>query len=382
MANIIPQRDIGGDLGRGFGQGLSEQLGQTLKARRLSSAVKELEQGGDFSKFLATPGAIEAFPAIKDYIRNKAGTRTSEPATSLSTQGGQPGAMEVEEFGNVTPKKSDKIFKPNEEIIEQNKKVLTAPTQQDYEKTLEQLKKERPYLSPIELENLASTRQGMNYKAQQENIKRVEKLADEGVSQILAQAGMRDNSKLEGQLLERVKEQLKSDVISGKSPEEAWNSVKGALSDMSAALANLRGGSRWGSKAESNIRSAYGKFKELGLEDRFPLYAAEMFDIPPMTVSQIVEPVKNKDFIRDAKLFKFGRDYKKMAESITPEDNIASMMDYLSDRGLDINKFKEAIDSNKKVKERLTREQKRQLLEMVPTAIDLMDKEFFKAIGR
>jgi len=387
---ILPQRDLGGQIGQALGSGLSESFSKNFQTSRLSKAYKDFQKDFDIPKLLRTPGAAEALPSLFPYMKQKAdqaaaqkrAERDSLAAQGISTEGGLPGASNVEEFGAGTEDRSQKLFRPTEQLIEENKGILTEPTSAQIRDLKNQYMQDNPLLTDKEAEEKARDELKTNRESQQSRINEALKLANENVGQILATSGLKDTSKLEGQILEKVEQQLKADVIRGKTPDEAWNSIKGALSDMSAALAKLRGGSKWGSKAESNIKAAYQKFEDLGLGDRFPLYAAEMFDIPVMTASQIVEPVKNKEFIKDAKLFKLGRSYDKMANSIKPEDNIASMMDYLSDRGLDIAKFRDAVLSNKKLYDKLTSTQKTQLLEALPTANDIMDKEFFKVIGR
>lgn len=417
MVQILRNLDIGGDVAKAFSTALSEQLPKNLESGQLSQAYKNFKETGDLERLLAIPGAAEKIGAILPYARTQlerdayqkmrasqgmppnAGQANAaplspgesvRPAENIAQVGMQKPSGITQEAAEIPSKNVEEARKPSKFFLTGPELAASAKTRLQPAKTREVQDLAAYYRSfnPLlnESDSLVKAEEDLNrdYKAQEANILKAGTIAEEGLKNILQIKNLQDYSKLEGSLLEKIKSKLEADVYSGMTPEEAWQNTKETVSTIANDLAKLRSGSLGGQKAEDNIKSTYLRFKNLGLEDRFPAYASEIFNIPIMAVAEIVEPVKNAEFKKNIpsspRIQK--ANYNKLAESIQPEDNINSMMNYLDNKHMDVGKFKDAIQNNEKVMKRLTRLQEQQLLEPVPTISDRLDKEFFKYAKR
>jgi predicted HicB family RNase H-like nuclease len=402
MVQILPQRDFGGELGKALGGSLSEGFSKSFQSSRLANAFEKFQKTGKISDLMRAPGAAEVLPLFAPYIQRsmeRSGLNAEEPSgigtqkepqQEMSVEGGLPGPANLDKFGgnkeNIPEmqKTRENVFEKSSELAEKGKKILKSPTSTDIDQEVNNLAKMKKYsfLSIPELRTLAESNLKTNYESQQKAIKDVQALAETGISRVLQQSGLEDYSKIEGNITNRINEQLKADVANGATPEQAWNNVEKALFDIGRGLTKLKSGSPWAKRAESDMKSLYTAMEKIGVGDRFPVYVSEIYGIPEITASQIVAPVTNEAFKKAIpKLFASDNDYIKMAKSIKPSDNIASMMDYLDDKGKSIIDFKDAIMKSGKFDE-LTEEQRSEFLNNALSDEQQMNKLMFKTIER
>jgi len=348
MVQQLAQRDIGGDIGRAFSQSLSEQLPKEMQSQRLSQAYKNLNsqktepgQIPDISGFLSIPGGAELLQSIMPLIRQQAYLKSQQtgmaPSTGQPTPGGLPMAQDEAQVAAEQGKENKRFFKTASELEEEAKTFKKPPSPGSFFREEEQLA----------------------YQNQQEQFEKAKEIAKEGISQVLHQEGLQDYRKLEGELLENANAHMQSLINQGYTAPQAFQAIKPHLLDISRDLTALRESNIKGGDVNSSIKLAAKRFKEKGLEERFPFYAANIFNVTPSKISSIIEPVENEKFNSLLKPYKlhipsigFERKvrepkktfYDTLAKSINlKKDNLASMMQKLSDEGLDPDKFKRAV---------------------------------------
>lgn len=414
MVQVLEQQgSVAGRIGKGFGQGLSENLPQEINRYRLSEGVKRLGENKNkltpvqqAAELYGLPGGAEAAPSILPFFReqqqknaalNRSKGRGNVPVTGTQPTTQIPGDQGVnatpdvisreptklQENGLATPSQisryKDSLLQPatNEQINVLRDEILDSGMTQD----------------PQQARNIAVQELDQNRLAQQAKNESFRTDLNNRVKLSLQKGGLGDFQDVSGEIQRDLLDQGEYLVNErGYTPEKAAQKMDDILLDLgkTATQTKTTGSmSNWFTSTKSKIndlKNQRKEFEKYGFTEQFDNLASSAMGITPQKLASVVDPVKNKeiddtfDKYNDVKpekkkglgqfveLFETPmktmkeKDLNRIIENIRPDDNILSIEQKFREKGIDVNEFKNRItDLENENRVALTPKQKREL---------------------
>lgn len=354
--------NIFGRLGKGIGQGISEQLPKEIQNRREANALQKagestnpLDQLSNLRKAGVSFGeAKEVLPYIRNQnVRNKF----------------------VEEN-----RREDKPIKSGEKISRPEKDKFSWAPKHETESYLNSLQAEpdRQEINDLAVKYLdvdpLETREGAQEKAlneirqnrgsQQTNINKFVSDFDQRFANSLQKGGIGQNfGDVAGEIQNALLDQGKRWVGLGMSPEAAASKVDDIALQLGKTANTVKELGSWGNmfrKARNktaDLKVQRKEFEKYGLGRIFDNLAASSLGISRMQAAHVLDPINNpviekeldkhKDTIKPGSHYKVkdipNSEMKKIVDNIRPEDNIHDIQYRLREKGISLNQFKNAM---------------------------------------
>lgn len=365
MAQIINDPYVGnifGRLGKGVGQGLSEQIPKEIERARLSHGLKEIGQNKKLTpleratQLYGLPGGAEIAPTILPLLREQ----QQREAYQSRTGGGQtvPTARNVAPTGAapISPIENAPMQeKPNKgglvsrTEIERNKSNLLQPyTQEDIDRVANDILGSNMTQDPQQARAIATQELDQNLKAQEEKISNLQNTFGQEFG-LLLNSHFGEGNKVATEIQKDLVDQARYLVTEkGMTPREASDKLSTVAQDLGKTYTQLQEtGGGWFSNvnAKNKVRSLKQQedmFKKYGYGEIFNNLAANSLGVSPQAIASVLEPIKNESIIKEIdKIPRKARgkvpkesDYDALVNSITPKDNILAIEKYLLDKNL------------------------------------------------
>lgn len=413
MSYSIKQPSIAGRIGKGFGQGLAEQVPKEIERERLSSGLRKLgekkfdpkNQFKNLADIYSIPGLAEN-PQLAEMVQNQIAKQNFqnrfEPEPTGEGQGGlrlpSPNQGIPENIAaqnipqeNVNPKIKTKApaeknegFATQDEIASYKKKLLQVPTYEEQYKLANKYLDQGITQNPEAAMKLADLELRQNLTSQKTKNDTLRTSLNDRLARELQGTGLNDYKDISGEVIQKLIDQGEYLVNQkNKTPEEVTEELSKIALNLGKTTTNLKEtGSmsnlfRASSKKASDLREQKKDFEKYGFGEIFDDLATAAMGTTPLEIAHVLDPIKNKELEKKLKDLKkstnwgsaFFESNKKLKEnqldglieSIGKDDNLFSIEYELRARGYDVQQFKDRVsaleDEKKKV---LSPRQKRQ----------------------
>lgn len=387
VQELSSQGSVAGRIGKGFAQGLSEQVPKEIARSRLSSGLEDLAKkdfsGKDrlqiLSEIAKIPGISEnpqLMQTALQTIHNK--NFINRKSSSDNGQG------EVPKTGNQVLE-NDKLVGQSglatpEQISSYKKNVLQEPSFEQINTLAKDYITQGLAQDPQEATTLAKTELTQNLLSQRAKETQVQTELNTRLELSAQGRGLGDFKEVPGQIQRDLIDQAKFMVRNGATPEEAAQKIEGIALEMSKTINNLKdSGSFWNMLGSSNktitdVKRQREELAKYGYGELFDNMASAALGISPLETASFLDPLKNKkvkDSIESIKPFHFrvgatstikDESMKNIIRNIKPTDNIYAIEHMLRDKHVDLDQFKKLaleLEHNKEIA--FTKEQERQL---------------------
>lgn len=363
---------IFGRLGAGIGKGISEELPKVVRRERVAGALDRLknEPGTPIEQLSGLiRGGVEPeeaasyLPHIQSAQRLQSLREGKFPGQPQPTPS-QKGTVAGEQVPKGQPKAIRTPAEALEEKIKEAKaKQLQPPTPEDIRSFAGELVRSGNAFTEEEALQKAQNQLQGAYNTQQETIKKLRADLSQRAAHLLQSAGLGDYKDLTGNMTQQLVDRAEAEhILEGKPiaqiEKEIGDQIK-ELGRVSAKVKETAGKSLFTTKPKDKI-SAYKEqkkhFDKYGLGEEFIDMVAADEDITNLESASFLEPSKNKvleDVIKNTwtrgKYAPQGfvpideNAVQKIAESITPQDNILAMAYELRKNHLDVQQFADAV---------------------------------------
>lgn len=395
--------NVFGRIGKGLGQGLSEQLPKEIERGRLSKGLKTLSEKAKneklspldiFTEAAGIPGITPQHLYTMAPILNQQVQKQNFLSRGKGVPGQTPDQMTNQGNGQIAKGPStlalptaaeDSGFASPSQIADYKKGLMQEP---DFP-TINALAKE--YLNegitqdPNEANKLALQEIQTNRQAQQQKIEAFKNDfgGDKGRFALELQRGP-----LGGESFSAVAGEIQQALLDqgeylmnkqGLTPEEASLQMSNIAKELGKTTNKTLDTGSFENMFKSrqakitDLKSQKKDFEKYGFGEQFDDIAASALGITPLEAANVLSPLKNKEIenvIAGTKKVKQKSTENniqpatldKIIKSITPKDNLFAIEYLLRDKQLDIQQFKRRIQEMEDAKEiALTPQQKRQM---------------------
>ncbi len=374
--------NVFGRLGKGIGQGLSEQLPKELERGRLSSGLAGLKQQAEggasaldlLTKAYTTPGLTpEMAQNILPYLQD-AGLQSQKPK--------QPNNQQPE--ANGQPK--------------EHEDYRAIGTLEGMENRARELQRS----NPLQYSTLDKARAAADteYKNQQSSIQNIRSQFDTSLARKIQAQGTETFKDVLGDLQEDFINKAEKDVLTGKlSEKEAINKYTKQALDFAKTKTDLDALSFGGifdrKDTFNNLDAIKQKYKQLGRLEDFNNEVISKFGFTRQNASSLTYPVSKElnGYLKGIKKEGVGPTYRKggdlkgvvnrISDDISEDDSLFTIAKELEAKNYDPRQFmKEATDAWKQGTLRLNERQAGELSKSAIERPSLGDLLFFKLWGK
>lgn len=388
-----------GRIGKGFGQGLAEQLPKEIERNRLSAGLKKLgDQDFSGKSQLQILGDIAKIPGITPEMTNVALSQIQKQnfINRKSPNENIPGQQNVGLNKTSNQPILESGFASPSQITEYKKTLLQEPSQSQINDLAKDFLQQNITQNPEHAQVLAKQELNQNRFAQEKKINDAKALANERLDLSLQGGGFGKFKDLPGEIQRDLIDQVGYMVGNqGLSPEQAAEKIEKIGLDLGKARNNLKDtGSFWNmfrpsSKKITELKSQREEYEKYGWGELFDDMAASELGITPLQTAHVLDPLKNSRIQSHIGKLKQSHEFggkkiddKKMDEivrQITPRDSLYSIEYLLRDKGISLDQFTQRVHDLQSKKEiSLTDQQKRQLKRAVSNEFrgDLLFRSF------
>ncbi len=320
----IPQADVFGRIGTGIGKGISEQLPKEMERNRLGSALENLGNQKDLSRFQQFTGLVKAAHEYPQIVQSGSDLlRQQEYLDSIKKQ------YQETEGSQGTPQRTSQNYAPTQEDLEkplkgetqtlatpeataQSYKKLRLPTKQQERKDAAANFNENPARYDYNFDKALDEREKITKRDQeiQQNIQDEEKLAVDKEKEIkgafdneakrLGIVPIGDNANFHPKMYQKFEGKVINAMLSkaeggeGLSQEDAIKKYSDSLESAFKNYQNLQTLSTW-SPSDFN-RRANAIQKSFADLDALPILEDELianYQVSPMYAGHKAYPIKN-----------------------------------------------------------------------------------------
>lgn len=311
MVQIIDQPgSIAGRIGKGFAQGLSEQLPKEIDRSRLSKGLKEIGEQKDLSPFeqasrvLALPGGAESahtlLPLLQQQNQNKAFFKKGESKPLIPNKESTLPASAIPKKTAEVQQSRGGLASPSE-IKRYKQNLLQEPTQQDVNNLASDYIEQGIVQNRAEAVQLAQQELTQNLTSQNAKNKTLTDDLNSRIALDLQKGGLGKFGDVAGEIQKELLDQGEYLVnAKGKSPQE----VSQEIGDIVTNLGKTSNKTKQSGSFENMFRPARIKDRELreqkkdfekyGFAEQFDDVATSSLGITPMKAAQVLDPLKNE----------------------------------------------------------------------------------------
>lgn len=357
---------VAGRLGKGFGQGLAEQLPKGIQRGALSEGLRQLgPQGEDLAKLSMIPGLAEnpqLFDLALKNLRTQNYRKKELPETKAKTvaapgQVEQPSAIvPTSEVPSITQPSTSPLA-TKKQITEFKKMLLEEPSPTRTKELADQYIDEGLASSPEEAKAMATQQLTQEREAQRNNLKDFEDTTSKRLGLTFQGEGLGDYKDLSGEIQKRLLDEGAHRILAqGKNPQEVAQEIDdiGSMLGKTATLLK-RSVDQIGNSAGKarDIRKYRKEFEKYGFENIYDDLVQGETELTPVEIGNIVRPLKNDvitkaiDKLSTSHITGRKTDEKVLehiARSIRPEDNIQSVFYELREKRRNIDQLKGVIE--------------------------------------
>ncbi len=379
MAQVINDPysgNIFGRLGKGIGQGVSEQLPKEVQNYRESKALKESEGKSPIDQLSSLRRSGTSFgeassllPILNNQsVRKKFAEGTKEKASATSNK--------------ITLPEKKKEFATPEEISSYKNKLQQEPEQTEIDSLANKYLELDPNETVGGARNLAKQEIIQNRVAEQTKISNFRKGAGDRLALTLQGGGFGDYQDIAGEIQQQLLDQGELLIDKGMTPEAAAEKMEKIGLDLGKTVNKTKElGSFWNNLTKSSkskaadLKAQKKDFEKYGFGEIFDDIATSSLGITPLQAAHVLDPLKNEEIEKEISKIKgsgrsqFGapkelseKSLDEVIHKIKPKDNLFAIEYLLRDKGISIDQFKNRLselDSSDEVA--LTNKQRRQL---------------------
>jgi hypothetical protein len=393
MVQVIEQLgNISGRIGKGFAQGLSEQLPKEIQRSRLAQGLENLSQNQEnlnplqqlaqLSRSGLDPSQIAQFiPYLQQlqqkqaYINKGQGVpgQGNAPTQPPQFQGNIPSANQQPSAApsqaqpsaptttEVVPSKLQQngLASPSQ-IQEYKQNILQPPTFHDIQKLATDYLASGITNDVAQAQQMANTELTQNRASQQARNTELRNNLSQRMALDLQKGGLGNFGDVAGEIQQRLLDQGEYLVNrAGLSPEAASNEISRIINQLGKTATNTKTtGSvkNWFTPTNTivnQLKDQRKEFSKYGFEEQFDDLATGEMGITPTKIASVLDPIKNSEVNQVLGRYKKGvrtsteemksKDMDALIRSIKPTDNLLSIENELREKFLDIDQFKERL---------------------------------------
>ena len=392
MAQVIEGNpSIAGRIGKGFGQGLAEQLPKELERSRLSHGLRTLGQtdytGKNRLEMAADLAAIPGMtPELMSFAQQQLVNKNFADQTKRKPE---PSPKPNEAISGQPRENAEATSKPNIEVP-LKERGLAAPAQiRQYQQGRLQTPSQEDinslasdylnsgYANDINhAQQMAAQALQQNITAQNERIGAFRSGLTNRMQLDLEEQGLGDYQDLLGKVQQDLLDQGELLISQGATPQAAEKEVQDIMRDIALATTqtqNTGAQSIWSTSADEKITALKNQKKiydKYGYGEQFNDVAQHALGSTPLYAANALEPLQNETVKKELKGLKeptFGqgklsaKKLDEIIENIKPNDNLLSIAYELRNKRYNVNQFIERLQQLEGKKFFPTEQQGRQL---------------------